>query len=82
MNESEMDNRGSKSSTSERVLVKEQRVDGNCSCLIRQELRCTLLDGESHYQTRSLSNLISKINTRSYCVERDLTKKDQDPLHA
>src|ERR1700678_3462849 len=56
MSESEMDNRGSKSSIHTSIGVKEQRVDGSCLSSI-DKLRGTLLAHENGYQTGSLSNL-------------------------
>lgn len=53
MNESEMGNRGSKSSAI--ALVKEQRVDGSYSLLVGL-LRCTLMAPVRGYQTEILSN--------------------------
>jgi len=53
MNESEMGNRGSKSSAI--ALVKEQRVDGSYSFLVGL-LRCTLMAPERGYHTEILSN--------------------------
>jgi hypothetical protein len=60
-----MGNRGSKSNGLTKVIsfVKEQRTDGSCyKDLINKSLwlRYVLLGRESDYQTRSLSNLISK----------------------
>src|SRR5690606_34865307 len=68
-----MDNRGSKLTTnitnhaataklkrSKFVVAKEQRVDGNCSCLKYQLLRCTLMGSVSSYQIRILSKDIYK----------------------
>lgn len=71
MNESEMDNRGSKSMLYDNI-VKEQRVDGSCinSYLARKAiikdsmLRCTLMGFERNYQVKTLSNQI--INKRFY----------------
>ena len=61
MKETEMGYRGSKSeflSIPKPISVKEQRVDG--SYLSRQDkLRCTLMGGESSYQTRIPSKQIS-----------------------
>src|SRR5690606_8537170 len=42
------------------VVAKEQRVDGNCSCLKYQLLRCTLMGSVSSYQIRILSKDIYK----------------------
>jgi len=53
-----MDNRGSKSLN----RVKEQRVDGNCSCLKYQLLRYTLMDKATCHQ---IKNPIEQINNLS-----------------
>ena len=43
-----------------RISVKEQRVDGSyCTYIKNLQLRCTLMDCESSYQTRILSKQIS-----------------------
>jgi hypothetical protein len=67
MIERKMDNRGSKSITYNNpasqfyVIVKEQRVDGSYieRWTINNKfsmLRCTLMDFERNYQTKTLSN--------------------------
>gem|GEM_PF-305012 len=65
MKETEMGYRGSKSEIlsipiPNRISVKEQRVDGSyCTYIKNLQLRCTLMDCESSYQTRILSKQIS-----------------------
>jgi hypothetical protein len=65
MKETEMGYRGSKSEIliipiPQRIYVKEQRVDGS-SCTYKKilQLRCTLMGGESCYQTSIPSKQIS-----------------------
>lgn len=59
MNESEMENRGSKSDLSKKS-VKEQRVDGswllNKTANPKRSLRCTLMGFERNYQVKILTN--------------------------
>src|ERR1700722_3301420 len=47
-------------------IVKEQRVDGSCFGRY-PKLRCTLMGGESRYQTNNPSNKII-IPTRNFCI--------------
>lgn len=71
MKETEMGNRGSKSSVSTgrkavhisefvRTVVKEQRVYGGCMELNGSILRCTLMDLKKDYQNRILSKYKKK----------------------
>ena len=72
MSESEMGNRGSKSTVSKNTVVKEQRVNGSWCGINLPHLRCTLVGFERSYQAkipsnsinfqRNLSTLESKLN--------------------
>lgn len=55
MNESEMENCGSKSNKDYTLFVKEQRVDGSW-LLSKRSLRCTLMDFKRNYQVKILAN--------------------------
>ena len=55
--EKEVGYRGSKSSISKSIVVKEQRVDGSC-CINSIQLRCTLTGFARNYQIKILSNQI------------------------
>ena len=58
MSESEMGNRGSKSTVSKNTVVKEQRVNGSWCGINLPHLRYTLLGFERSYQVKIPSNQI------------------------
>jgi LAGLIDADG endonuclease len=74
MKETEMGYRGSKSEIlsiliPNRIYVKEQRVDGSyCIYTKNMQLRCTLMVGESRYQTRIPSKQISIRTFSTSCL--------------
>jgi hypothetical protein len=78
MIENEMENRVSKSIISEKIIVKEQRVDGSYigaySKIIQSpRLRCTLMEVERNCQPRNPSNLINKLrlySTATICEDK------------
>ena len=63
MNESEMGYRGSKS---DKLSVKEQRVDGSCIGTKHTMLRCTLMGFERNYQIKILSKQLK--NKTNFCT--------------
>jgi len=65
MNESEMDDRGSKSVIFKNITVKEQRVDGH-RCVNLTHLRYALMGFERNYQIKVLSNQFNTIHTTRF----------------
>ena len=68
MNESEMDDRGSKSVIFKNITVKEQRVDGH-GCVNHNRLahlRYALMGFERNYQIKVLSNQFNTIHTTRF----------------
>nr|ACV41166.1 ribosomal protein 3/homing endonuclease-like fusion protein [Grosmannia laricis] len=72
MNESEMDNRGSKSVLFNNLTVKEQRVKGSY-CINGIQLRCTLVGFERNYQVKIPSNQIINKSIRYFSNSAPVT---------